>query len=156
MKKASRTGGYESGGRKLPKGWKARFLQRLARSWCVHDAANFAKVSYATAYRHKKKDERFRNRWHEILNVRYAERLEATARRRALNGWREPVFYQGEMTGSVRKFSDALTIFMLKANLPTKYFLEKLAREMAQGMTPEEYADAVLAVARRTGIVSEN
>jgi hypothetical protein len=49
------------------------------------------------------------------------ETLEAEAVRRARDGWVEPVFHQGAQVGSVRKYSDTLIIFLLKANRPDKY-----------------------------------
>ena len=41
--------------------------------------------------------------------------------RRALEGGEEPVFYQGKIVGSVRKYSDTLLMFMLKARRPERY-----------------------------------
>lgn len=43
-----------------------------------------------------------------------ADLLEAEARRRAIEGTDEPVFFQGEQCGQIRKFSDTLLIFLLK------------------------------------------
>lgn len=41
--------------------------------------------------------------------------------RRAREGVDEPVFYQGDECGSVRKYSDTLAIFLLKGAMPEKY-----------------------------------
>ena len=41
--------------------------------------------------------------------------------RRAFEGTDEPVYYKGEECGSVRKYSDTLAIFLLKAHAPEKY-----------------------------------
>lgn len=49
------------------------------------------------------------------------ERLEDEARRRAVEGWEEPVFHQGVMVDTVRKYSDTLLIFLLKGAKPKKY-----------------------------------
>jgi hypothetical protein len=59
--------------------------------------------------------------WQRITTIQ----LERSAIDRALNGWLEPVYYQGIVCGQKRVFSNALTIFMLKANWPEKYHLEK-------------------------------
>lgn len=40
---------------------------------------------------------------------------------RALEGWEEPVFHLGVATGTIRKYSDTLTIFLLKGAKPEKY-----------------------------------
>ena len=47
--------------------------------------------------------------------------LEDEAHRRAFEGVPEPVFHQGVECGSVRKYSDTLAIFLLKAHRPEKY-----------------------------------
>ncbi len=48
--------------------------------------------------------------------------LEAEARRRAVEGWEEPVgWYKGQAGGTVRRYSDTLLIFLLKGAAPQKY-----------------------------------
>jgi len=48
--------------------------------------------------------------------------LEAEARRRAVDGWKEPVgWYRGQAGGTVRRYSDTLLIFLLKGAAPQKY-----------------------------------
>jgi hypothetical protein len=49
--------------------------------------------------------------------------LEGEALRRAVQGVEEPVFYKGERVdkGQVRRYSDVLLIFLLKANRPVKF-----------------------------------
>lgn len=55
--------------------------------------------------------------------------LEDEAVRRASAGVDEPVFYQGEQCGTVRKYSDSLLIGLLKARRPHK-FRENHSHEM--------------------------
>lgn len=50
-----------------------------------------------------------------------ADMLEREAIRRAAEGVEEPVWHQGQMVGSVRKFSDTLLIFLLKGHRPEKF-----------------------------------
>ena len=47
-----------------------------------------------------------------------ADAVEAEARRRALDGWDEPVFQKGEQVGVIRKYSDRLTEVLLKGRRP--------------------------------------
>ena len=47
--------------------------------------------------------------------------LEAEARRRAAIGVDEPVFYKGKVVGHIRKYSDNLLMFLLKAHWPEKF-----------------------------------
>lgn len=49
------------------------------------------------------------------------EVLEREARRRAFEGREEPVFWNGQQIGTVRKPSDLLLIFLLKAKKPDIY-----------------------------------
>ena len=49
------------------------------------------------------------------------ELLEAEARRRAAMGVEEPVFYKGQVVGHIRKYSDNLLMFLLKAHWPEKF-----------------------------------
>ena len=47
--------------------------------------------------------------------------MEREAARRAYHGVEEPVFHKGEVCGSIRKYSDTLMIFLLKARRPEVY-----------------------------------
>jgi len=49
------------------------------------------------------------------------DRMEAEARRRAIEGVQEPVFYQGEIVGYTIKYSDMLLDKLLKAYRPDKF-----------------------------------
>src|SRR5690606_18484748 len=71
-------------------------------------------------YRLRKEDPDFAAAWDEAME-QASDALEVEARRRAIEGWDEPVFYQGMETGMVRKFSDTLLIFLLKGARPEKY-----------------------------------
>jgi hypothetical protein len=61
-----------------------------------------------------------------ILNQGKLEEAEAELKIRGVDGWEEPVFHNGELCGTKRKYSDTCLIFMLKALDPAKY------REAAQ------------------------
>ena len=43
------------------------------------------------------------------------------ARRRAVTGIDKPVFFKGEVVGSITKYSDSLLMFLLKAHRPQKF-----------------------------------
>ena len=49
------------------------------------------------------------------------ERLTEEARRRAVDGVDEPVFYKGDECGSIRRYSDTLLIFLMKGAMPETY-----------------------------------
>jgi len=79
-----------------------------------------------------KVDRRTPYRWYErnALGFRAAfddaeqeaiEWIENELYRRAVTGVEESVYQGGQMVGTIRKFSDLLLIFMLKARAPAKY-----------------------------------
>jgi hypothetical protein len=63
------------------------------------------------------------------------ETAEMEMRRRAIEGVEKPVYYRGEVVGHITEYSDALLMFMLKAEAPDKY------REKIQLLTPEVMAE---------------
>lgn len=97
-----------------------KFLHWLARTGNVTKAAEKAKVNRTHMYEVRKSDSAFAAAWDEALEVA-VERLEMEARRRAEQGVLEPVYYQGVKVGAVRRYSDTLLIFLLKAHRPEKY-----------------------------------
>lgn len=50
-----------------------------------------------------------------------ADRLEQEAIRRAVDGTNKPVFFQGEIVGFEKEYSDTLLVLLLKAHKPDKY-----------------------------------
>ena len=72
------------------------------------------------AYEWRAADPLFAEAWDEAVELGTDE-LEEEARRRAFRGVDEPVFYQGEVCGEIRKYSDTLLIFLLKGRRPEKY-----------------------------------
>lgn len=101
-------------------GLKDVFLETLRKTCNVTLASQAAGITSGTAYKHKQSDALFAERWDEALQEGI-DLLEAEAHRRAFQGTDEPVFYQGAECGTVRKYSDGLTMFLLKAHRPDKY-----------------------------------
>ena len=97
--------------------WHAAFLTALESSGNVTVAARLAGVSRTAAYKARRGEAEFAASWDEALEVAL-DGMEAEARRRAVEGWEEPVFYQGKVCGHIRKYSDALIMFLLKAYRP--------------------------------------
>lgn len=99
---------------------KAEFLSHLSECGNVTKAAELAELSRCYLYQRKRSDEQFSADWEEAARIG-ALRLEDEARRRAVDGWEEPVWNRGEMCGTVRKYSDTLLIVLLKAHHKDKY-----------------------------------
>lgn len=96
------------------------FLKSLAENGVVRYACEDADTTQVTAYAHRKTDPIFAAAWAEAVDGA-VQRLEQEAFRRAADGVEEPVFYKGFECGKIRKYSDVLLMFLLKANRPEKY-----------------------------------
>lgn len=86
----------------------------------VTKACEAAGIPRQNVYEWRNADEDFKIAWEEALEAG-ADVLEDEAKRRAVDGWEEPVHYQGKPTGSVRKYSDTLLMFLLKGRRPEKF-----------------------------------
>lgn len=102
------------------KDWQIKFIKELCRTGNVSAACRKAKVSRKHAYETRQLDVDFAEAWAEALIIA-TEALEEEARRRAYIGVLEPVFYEGKQVAKIRKYSDTLMIFLLKAHRPDKY-----------------------------------
>lgn len=102
------------------KEWQAPFIKRLSETGNITAACRKAKISRQRAYEVKDQDEVFAAAWKDALETA-TELLELEARRRAEEGFLEPIFHQGQQVGAARKYSDTLLIFLLKAHKPNTY-----------------------------------
>ena len=105
---------------------RTEFLDALAVCGNVKEACLVAGMARQTAYEWRASDEAFAAAWDAALDEA-ADTMEREAFRRAVEGVDEPVFGSlgnglgsGEV-GTVRKYSDTLLIFLLKAARPEKY-----------------------------------
>ncbi len=98
---------------------KSAFLAAFAETGTITQAARAAEISRTTHYNWLA-DADYARAFDEA-GKEAADRLEAEAVRRAVEGVQEPVYYKGEVVGHVLKYSDPLLIFMLKGAKPEKY-----------------------------------
>ena len=96
------------------------FCAALAETCNVGRACAAVGISRQTAYNWREADADFALAWERAMKAGLLA-LEDEAHRRAFEGTDEPVFYKGDECGSVRKYSDTLAIFLLKAHAPEKY-----------------------------------
>ena len=90
------------------------FLRALAKTGNVGLSVEASGVGRSTVYEWRDKDEGFALEWDTALEAA-SDVLEAEARRRAVEGVSEPVYYQGEVAGHVKRYSDVLLIFLMKS-----------------------------------------
>lgn len=93
--------------------WVQHFLRGLATFGVVTKACEHAGIPPSVAYDYRKRDADFAASWKLALDEA-TDVLEIEARRRAVEGVDEPVFYQGGEVGVVRKYSDSLLTLLLK------------------------------------------
>ena len=96
---------------------KARFVEQLAINFRIREACEAIGICYATYGNAKAKDPEFADAV-EDARERYKELIEKTIHDRAIVGWEDPVFFQGEQVGTVRKYSDRLLLEKAKRHIP--------------------------------------
>jgi hypothetical protein len=112
---------------------RAKFIKELAKTGNVSAAARAAGVSRSHAYALRASESGLSSEWADALEAA-VDTLEEEARRRAIDGIDSPHFHQGQVTGTVKKYSDSLLMFLLKAHRPERY------RERA-AETPDQDTD---------------
>jgi hypothetical protein len=96
------------------------FLAAYAKLFNISRAAELAGVGRRCHYDWLRDDPEYAERFEDARQA-FIDELEEEAYRRAVEGWDEPVFYEGVKVGAKRKYSDNLLMFRLKAELPQKY-----------------------------------
>lgn len=106
--------------------WARGFLAHFALTGNQTASAAAVGIDRGTAARFRERDEAFAAACAEALEEA-SDHLEVEARRRAVDGWDEPVYGsggKGEGTvevGAIRKYDSTLLIFLLKGARPEKY-----------------------------------
>lgn len=95
------------------------FLDVLARTGIVTTAVQAVGVARMTAYRWRE-DPEFAKAWDDALE-QAADRMEAEAIRRAVEGVEEPIYQGGQLVGTRIVYSDSLLGKLLGANRPAKF-----------------------------------
>lgn len=100
---------------------KARYIAALRSTCNKTRAAMAAGISTSTVAKHRKEDALFDERCNEALDEGI-DLLEDSAHVRAFEGIIETRYGKdGQIVSEDRKYSDALTMFLLKAHRPDKY-----------------------------------
>ena len=129
-------------------GWtaarQAAFIEALAETGCVSDAAAAAGVSVRSAYRLRRHPQAraFDRAWDKAIALA-ARRLTSIAFERAIKGRARPIVAKGEIVGEEHVPSDQLLMFLLRHHDPQRYgdFLGFKRREQAD--PPRDAGDAL-------------
>lgn len=127
---------------------REQFIEVLSVTANVSEAARAVGFSRTALYVLRNSDPEFAAAWDEAVQVA-TDALEREAWRRAVEGWEEPVFYQGSEVGAVRKYSDKMLELLLRAHRPERYrdetainvnllSLESYARNLAASLGLDE------------------
>ena len=96
---------------------RKRFLKELAETGNVTHSAKVVGVGRRTVYDLTARDKEFAQQFEDSVEAG-TDRLVEEAQRRARDGFEEPVFFQGKQVGVIRKWSDNLLMFLIKARRP--------------------------------------
>jgi hypothetical protein len=99
---------------------KEAFLAAYSKMANITYAAKASNVFRASHYRWMQTDPDYKQKFYEA-HEEACDLLEAEATRRAVQGIEEPIYYQGVECGKIKKYSDTLLIFLLKAARPEKF-----------------------------------
>lgn len=100
------------------------FLAELERhgvvTWAARAASPDSQHGAVKTFRDERgRNSEFADAWDEAQEVARGA-VERELHRRAVEGWNEPVFYQGEQVGEVRKYSDRLLELMARGLIPER------------------------------------
>lgn len=111
---------------------REKFLNILKESGNVSTAAKRAGISRRIAYVWRDGDPLFAAEWDGAIDE-YIEKLELEADRRAHDGVTHRLYFdkEGKLIGEIRRYSDRLLMFRLKALRPEMY------RDPPQGIDPK-------------------
>lgn len=132
------------------------FLEALAAGFSATHASERAGRARARFYELRQADPDFARLWRDA-EAAGTDRLEDEARRRALEGWDEPVYQQGVLVGSVRKYDSRLLERLLIARRPEKFgprsIVDLTATHQVPQLTGGVTLDAVAEVLKAIGAV---
>ena len=96
------------------------FISILAQTGNVTVAAQRCGIARSTAYYWRQHDAAFAAAWEDAMSEA-TDKLALEARRRALDGVEEVRYFKGEPIGTIRRYSDTLLMFLLRAYRPAIY-----------------------------------
>lgn len=140
-------------------------LREFAATGNVSQACLAAGLSRRTLLQRRKLDSDFAMLWDAAREIA-VDGLEQEARRRAVDGVDEPVFYQGEKCGTIRRYSDNLLAKLLQAHRPHLFrerhsvAVEEISpnadiwKPDERAATIEDRAQAVIGVLMELGVIS--
>ena len=100
--------------------FKATFISMMEQLPNITAVSRLLDISPSNIWAARKQDPEFDAAISAAIEEGY-DMLEEEARRRAVDGVVEPVYYKGEPVGGIRKYSDQLLVTLLKGYRPKKF-----------------------------------
>jgi hypothetical protein len=95
-------------------------IQAYAQTGHVGLAASLAGITRRTHERWMQKFPKYATAFNEAKREA-GDELETECMRRAMLGVEEPVYYQGNVCGHIKRYSDGLAQFLLRGIMPERY-----------------------------------
>ena len=137
---------------------RTSFLEAVAAGWSVTEAAKRAITARTRFYDLRKRDAQFAEEWAEA-DEKGVDTIRDEIRRRAVDGWDEPAYQQGELAGYIRRKSDRLLELEAKRRDPEYREKAQLAvtgtwrGELDVGMRVEYDYEAILDGLVEAGVI---
>jgi len=96
---------------------KCKFVEAIEKTGRIFEACKCVGISQGTYYKHRINDMTFAANVEEAMNV-FRDSIVKAVHSRAIEGWEEPVFYNGEIVGYTRKYSDKLLVALAQRFIP--------------------------------------
>ncbi|RMD70940.1 MAG: hypothetical protein D6819_03005, partial [Gammaproteobacteria bacterium] len=106
------------------------FLRGIASGESMKAVLKRLGLSAQAPYRWQKISPEFARAWEEARNMA-ADFFEAEAIERAIHGVEKPIYYKGEVVGTIREPSDQLLTLLLKGHKPEKYATNRMEGKLA-------------------------
>lgn len=100
---------------------RSEFLRVLAKTGSVKKGAMAVKLTPRALYLAREKFPDFAKNWDLALSIYLEFEAEEKLRSRAVDGVREPVYYQGDIVGYKIVYDSGLTQFWYRSNMRDKY-----------------------------------
>lgn len=114
-----------------------RFIEAIRTGSEPPEAAEFAGVKLGHMRSLRRTDANMAAMWTQAEDES-GDHLVQEARRRAIDGWEEPIVYRGEVIGHKRVYSDRLLELLLKARVPAFADTKKLEISGQVSLTAED------------------
>jgi hypothetical protein len=111
------------------------FIATLADTRNVTVAAREAGIARRAAFALRTRDADFAADWLDAEEAA-SDLLEHEARKRAIEGIEEPVYYHGKEVGKVRRHSETLLLMFLRAERPEKFAEKGAEKGKGTGASP--------------------